>query len=77
MVRMKVVGRRREAAAPNLSETGQLLKTAAALRPVDKLVPRGVYRFESFEEASQWLTKMTARTLARHKSTTSSKSAAR
>ena len=74
--RMKTVGRRAERLV-TLDEARQLLRTAAELRPVDRLVPRGVYRFESFEEADRWLRETMARTLVRHSSKISSGSAAR
>ena len=41
------------------------------------LVPRGVYRFSSFEEADAWMTRMMARTHVSRSSTTSSASPAR
>lgn len=73
---MKVVGRR-QARRVDWEEIAQLLETVAALRPTDRLVPRGVYRFATFEEADLWMTKTIARTLVRLGSTTSSSSAAR
>ena len=71
----KVVGRRRMKV--DWEEAGRLLRTAAALRPVPDLVPRGVYRFQSFEEADAWMTRMMARTHVSRSSTTSSASPAR
>lgn len=32
------------------------------------LIPKGVHRFKTHEEADEWMTKMIARTHARHKS---------
>ena len=72
----KTVGRR-QLRRVDWDDVRRLLATAAALRPVPDLVPRGVYRFESFAEAEAWLNGTIARTLARHKSRTSSGSAAR
>lgn len=71
---VKVVGRRLIKA--DWEDARRLLHTAAALRPVRDLVPRGVYRFRSFEEADAWTLRMIARTLVRQRSTTSSASAA-
>jgi hypothetical protein len=73
---IKEVGHRRQ---PRLdwADVSRLLRTMAELRPIPDLVPRGVYRFRSFEEADAWLTRTIARTLARRKSRTSSESAAR
>jgi hypothetical protein len=57
---MKIVGRRRpsrggiEAAAP-------LLQLAADLRKGKPFIPRGVWRFRSFEEKDAWTLKMLAR----------------
>lgn len=73
---MKTVARRARTRT-SVEEARQLLVTAAKLRPVDRLVPRGVYRFGSFEEAERWLTETMARTLARHRSKISSESASR
>ena len=72
----KTVARRRPP-RQDWEDVRRLLETAAALRPCPELVPRGVYRFASFEEADAWLSGMIARTLARHRSRISSRSAAR
>ena len=40
------------------ADQGRLARTAALLRGGRGLVPRGVYRFSSFEEADSWMTKM-------------------
>jgi hypothetical protein len=68
--RVKQVGRRRQPPT-DWEDVDRLLRTAAALRPFPALVPRGVYRFRSFEEADAWLTKTIARTLVRRRSRTS------
>ena len=39
-----------------------LQRTLAAVRQTGALVPRGGYRFTSFEEADAWMTRMMART---------------
>jgi len=67
---MKVVGRR-QVGLSTPEDTDQLLRTAWAVRGTDKLVPRGLYRFRSFEEADEWMTRMTARTYVRLRSKTS------
>lgn len=71
----KVVGRRRVGPTP-LEDADRLLRTAWALRGTDKLVPRGVYRFKTFEEAGRWMITMMASTHALLRSTTSPESAA-
>jgi hypothetical protein len=53
MLPSKVVGRRREA-TPTVASANALLHTARALRGAG-LAPRGLYRFESFEEAQVWI----------------------
>jgi hypothetical protein len=70
---IKVVGRRRIEGG----ELGRLQRILAAVRGTGRLVPRGVYRFSSFEEADAWMTRMMARTHASHKLKTSSGSAGR
>ena len=70
---MKTVGRR----SLNADTMGALQRTLAGLRGTGALVPRGVYRFSSFEEADAWMTRMMARTHASLKSKISSASAAR
>jgi len=40
------------------ADQGRLARTAALLRGRRGLVPRGVYRFSSFDEADAWMTKM-------------------
>ena len=70
---MKAVGRR----AIDGPEIGQLQRTLAALRGTGALVPRGVYRFITFEEADAWMTRMMAVTHANRRSKTSPASADR
>jgi hypothetical protein len=70
---MKTVGRRRL----DRGTVGALQRTLAGVRATGALVPRGVYRFSSFEEADAWMTRMMARTHASLKSKISSGSAAR
>lgn len=70
---MKTVGRRRlEGPA-----TGALQRTLAAVRGTSAVVPRGVYRFATFEEADAWLTRMMADTHVSLRSKTSPVSAGR
>lgn len=71
----KTVGRRR-IEPRGLEDADRLLRTAWALRGTEKLVPRGLYRFKTFEEADTWMTAMMARTHARQLSKTSPGSAA-
>lgn len=59
----KVVGRRKERPS-NLDEANQLLRTAWALRGTNRLIPRGLYRFETFEEANRWMIQAMAHTHA-------------
>ncbi len=70
----KVVGRRKSRDS-TLEDADRLLRTAWALRGTDRLVPRGLYRFATFEEANTWMTRMMARTHARQHSKTSPESA--
>lgn len=74
--KMKVVGRRR-AAPPSVDDADRLLRTAWALRGDTALAPAGIYRFRTFEEADEWMTRMIARTSARRRSKTSPASAPR
>jgi hypothetical protein len=74
--RVKVVGRR-SAVGQSLEDADRLLRTAWALRGDQALVPAGLYRFRSFEEADEWMTRMIARTSARLRSKTSFASAPR
>jgi hypothetical protein len=70
---MKTVGRRRIGG----TDFGTLQRTMARLRGTNAIVPRGVYRFATFEEADAWMTRTMARTHAILKSKTSSASAPR
>jgi len=70
---IKTVGRRRI----DGGQPGALQHTLAAVRATGAVVPRGVYRFSSFEEADAWMTRTMARTHASLRSKTSSESAAR
>jgi hypothetical protein len=70
----KTVGRRKFEPR-SLEDADRLMRTAWALRGTQKLVPRGLYRFKTFEEADTWMTAMMARTHARQQSKTSPASA--
>ncbi|HSS52314.1 MAG TPA: hypothetical protein VLX28_25510 [Thermoanaerobaculia bacterium] len=72
-LKMKTVGWRK--IDTSLADTDRLLQTAWALRGTPALVPRGVYRFRSFEEADEWMTRMMARTHVRQRSKTLPRSA--
>ena len=54
-----------------------MARTAALLRGTPWLVPRGVYRFASFDEADAWMTETIRRTHERLNPTTSSGSVER
>ena len=73
---MKVVGRRK-VGLTTLEDADRLLRTAWALRGTDKLVPKGVYRFRTFEEADEWMRRTMASTYVHLRSKTSSESADR
>ena len=62
-LRGKVVGRRKLPAA-SLENMTRFNRTVAFLRGTVAIVPRGVYRFRTFEEADQWMSKRMARTHA-------------
>jgi hypothetical protein len=72
---VKVVGTRHEGVSP-VADQAALARTAALLR-ARHLVPRGIYRFSSFEEADAWMTDMMLSTRARRSPKTSSASAER
>jgi hypothetical protein len=59
------------------TDQGGLARTAAFLRGHAGLVPKGVFRFSSFEEADAWMTTMMTVEHGRRSPTTSSVSAAR
>ncbi len=71
---MRSVGRRRLDGSA-LDDQGRLARTAALMRGTAALVPRGVYRFTSFEEADRWMNEMILRTRERRNLKTSSASA--
>jgi hypothetical protein len=56
---LKVVGRRRPASGAAAAEG--ILRLVRELREGQLFIPRGVYRFKSFEEAQEWSMKMMAR----------------
>lgn len=58
-----------------LEDQGRLARTAALLRGTAWLVPRGVYRFASFDEADAWMNEMILHTHERLNRKTSSESA--
>jgi len=56
---MKVVGRRRWKS--RLADAAALLDLSVRLRGEKPFVPKGVHRFESFEESDAWLLRMMTR----------------
>jgi len=56
---MKVVGRR--VPGRGLVAIAPLLRLAADLRGYKPFLPRGVYRFRSFEESEEWTLRMLTR----------------
>jgi hypothetical protein len=66
--KMKIVGKQVREDPIETSRT--LQKNIAKLRG-PRVIPRGVYRFTTFEEADTWMTKMMARTHASQKLKTS------
>jgi hypothetical protein len=73
---MHTVGKRRPD-GDALADQGPLARTAALLRGTAWLVPRGVYRFASFDEADAWMTETILRTREHLSRKTSSGSAER
>lgn len=65
-MRMKTVSRRRGRENP-LRDAGILQRTINTLRG-GALIPRGVYRFRTHEEADAWMTRQIASTHARRHS---------
>jgi hypothetical protein len=59
-----------------MADQAALARTAAFVRGTVRLVPRGVYRFSSFDEADAWMTRMMIRTHEHPSRKTSSASAA-
>jgi hypothetical protein len=57
---MRIIGRK---APPKADATSvdQMQKMANALRQNRPLIPKGLWRFKSFEEADAWLMKMMTR----------------
>ena len=60
---MHTVGQRTPEGA-SWEDQAPLARTAALLRGTPWLVPRGIYRFKSFDEADTWMTETILRTHA-------------
>ena len=58
--RMKIVGRRRPCSG-GFEQTDNLLRLVIEFRGDKPFIPKGVYRFKSFEEAEEWTWKMITR----------------
>lgn len=56
---MKTVGKRKPASG--IASASALGKLVAALRGDKPFIPKGVYRFKTFEEAQKWSLEMTTR----------------
>ena len=68
---VRIVGRRLEDGSA-VHDQGRLARTAALLRGAPGIVPRGLYRFKTFEEAEAWMIRTMARTHALRNRKTSS-----
>lgn len=53
-MRVKIIGNRTTERPNGLEHMQHLPELMNAFRGVDVLLPRGVYRFQSFEEADEW-----------------------
>ena len=73
---MRIVGTRRTDGRA-LADQGALARTAAFLKGTPALVPRGVFRFASFDEADTWMNAMILHPHARPNPRTSRGSAER
>jgi len=73
---VKIVGHRRDR-PPDWAAVDALQLTLTAMRGTGAVVPRGLYRFSSFEEADEWMIRTMARTHASLASRTSRASAGR
>ena len=74
-LRMRVVGHRKVEASNVWDAVRQLTETAERIRGTRALVPRGVHRFATFEEAHEWMLEMIASTHVSHGRKTLQKSA--
>ena len=57
----KVVGKRRFGCGSSLEASDGFFRLVSSLRGNKPFVPRGVYRFKTFEESDAWLIRMMAR----------------
>jgi hypothetical protein len=64
---MKVLGRRRPSARRDLVSAAPLLELAVRLRAGKPLIPPGLHRFRSFEEADEWSLTMMTRSNREHR----------
>jgi hypothetical protein len=62
---IKVVGTRKARIRPTLKEINDFLTLCIKLRKTPHLVRRGVFRYETFEDAQEWMRKETLMTLTR------------
>lgn len=58
----KVAGKRHHARGTGVEANDGFFKLVLALRGNHPFVPRGVYRFKTFQESDAWMIKMMART---------------
>jgi hypothetical protein len=65
---MKTVGRRKP--VTTLEAASRLQKLAGDLASEARIIPRGVYRFKTFEEAQEWWNKIPRQAPGRRRSKT-------
>ncbi|MDQ7825925.1 MAG: hypothetical protein RDV48_24190 [Candidatus Eremiobacteraeota bacterium] len=52
---IKVAGKRKTGKKPSLSELNEFFRLGIALKKAPHTVPKGVFRFRTFEEAQLWM----------------------
>ena len=57
MAKVKIIGKRKEG-TPSFEDINNFLKAILKLRGGKPFIPKGIFRFKTFEEAQDWTIKM-------------------
>jgi hypothetical protein len=66
MAKVKIIGKRKKSSL-SFEDINNFLKAISALRGEKPFIPKGVYRFKTFEEAQDWTMDMITKSIPDHR----------
>jgi hypothetical protein len=66
MAKVKIIGKRKDR-SPSFEDINNFLKAILALRGEKPFIPKGIFRFKTFEEAQDWTIEMITKNIPDHR----------